>query len=278
MCATCGCGDDGAIITLAGTRATPRSQTTTTARSHITSDGHIHTETVSLEQKVLAEERLLAEQNRQWLAERGDPRAQRHQLTGRGQDDAARAHHPRTRPTAPGRRDRRRPGDACSTPTGSATAGRARSRSTPARAATSTPTWCDRALHALDPDSGSLLFIENVGNLVCPALFDLGEHSKVVVISVTEGADKPLKYPHMFAAAGLVIDQQGRPAAVRGLRSRRLCAATPAQSTPASISCRCPRPRARVSRHGTTGSLRRQPHPANDAMSLDSVDKTNSPE
>ena len=62
-----------------------------------------------------------------------------------------------------------------------------------------------RALEALDPPPQSLLFIENVGNLVCPALFDLGEHSKLVVISVTEGADKPLKYPHMFAAAGLVI-------------------------------------------------------------------------
>ncbi len=63
----------------------------------------------------------------------------------------------------------------------------------------------DRALTRLDPAPGSLLFIENVGNLVCPALFDLGEHSKVVVISVTEGTDKPLKYPHMFAAAGLVL-------------------------------------------------------------------------
>ena len=62
-----------------------------------------------------------------------------------------------------------------------------------------------RALARARPEPGSLLFIENVGNLVCPALFDLGEHSKVVVISVTEGADKPLKYPHMFAAAGLVI-------------------------------------------------------------------------
>jgi len=62
-----------------------------------------------------------------------------------------------------------------------------------------------RALDTLDPTRDSLLFIENVGNLVCPALFDLGEDSKVVVISVTEGADKPLKYPHMFAAAGLVI-------------------------------------------------------------------------
>ncbi len=62
-----------------------------------------------------------------------------------------------------------------------------------------------RALHDLDPPDDSLLVIENVGNLVCPALFDLGEHAKVVVISVTEGDDKPLKYPHMFAAADLVV-------------------------------------------------------------------------
>ena len=62
-----------------------------------------------------------------------------------------------------------------------------------------------RALETLDPRPGSLLFIENVGNLVCPALFDLGEAAKVVVISVTEGDDKPLKYPHMFAAADLVV-------------------------------------------------------------------------
>ena len=51
----------------------------------------------------------------------------------------------------------------------------------------------------------ALLFIENVGNLVCPALWDLGEASKVVVLSVTEGADKPLKYPDMFAAAALMV-------------------------------------------------------------------------
>ena len=62
-----------------------------------------------------------------------------------------------------------------------------------------------RALHDLDPPADSLLVIENVGNLVCPALFDLGERAKVVVISVTEGDDKPLKYPHMFRAADLVV-------------------------------------------------------------------------
>ena len=51
----------------------------------------------------------------------------------------------------------------------------------------------------------SLLFVENVGNLVCPALFDLGEWAKVVILSVTKGEDKPLKYPHMFRAAQLML-------------------------------------------------------------------------
>lgn len=62
--------------------------------------------------------------------------------------------------------------------------------------------------HALDKlpvTSGGLLFIENVGNLVCPAAFDLGEAHKVVVLSVTEGEDKPLKYPDMFAASDLML-------------------------------------------------------------------------
>jgi hydrogenase nickel incorporation protein HypB len=53
--------------------------------------------------------------------------------------------------------------------------------------------------------AGSLLFIENVGNLVCPAMWDLGEAAKVAVLSVTEGEDKPLKYPDMFAAARLMV-------------------------------------------------------------------------
>ena len=49
------------------------------------------------------------------------------------------------------------------------------------------------------------MLIENVGNLVCPALFDLGEAARVVIMSVTEGADKPLKYPHIFAPADVVV-------------------------------------------------------------------------
>jgi hydrogenase nickel incorporation protein HypB len=62
-----------------------------------------------------------------------------------------------------------------------------------------------RGLNALKPIPGSVVMIENVGNLVCPALFDLGEWAKVVMLSVTEGDDKPIKYPHMFAAARLMI-------------------------------------------------------------------------
>lgn len=62
-----------------------------------------------------------------------------------------------------------------------------------------------RALHNLSPADDSILFIENVGNLVCPALFDLGENARVAIISVTEGDDKPLKYPDMFASSQLCI-------------------------------------------------------------------------
>ncbi|HTA71640.1 MAG TPA: hydrogenase nickel incorporation protein HypB [Bryobacteraceae bacterium] len=63
------------------------------------------------------------------------------------------------------------------------------------------------ALAAEDWDLTGLdyLFIENVGNLVCPSSYDLGEHAKIVILSVTEGEDKPLKYPAAFSRAGLVI-------------------------------------------------------------------------
>lgn len=62
-----------------------------------------------------------------------------------------------------------------------------------------------KALHHLNLSDTDLLFIENVGNLVCPASYDLGEHLNVVLLSVTEGDDKPVKYPVMFRKADLVI-------------------------------------------------------------------------
>lgn len=61
------------------------------------------------------------------------------------------------------------------------------------------------AVTRLNPDNGSLLFIENVGNLVCPAIFALGENKKVVIISTTEGDDKPLKYPQMFYESDICV-------------------------------------------------------------------------
>jgi hydrogenase nickel incorporation protein HypB len=63
----------------------------------------------------------------------------------------------------------------------------------------------ERALRELNPPLNSVVMIENVGNLVCPALFDLGEKAKVVILSVTEGEDKPIKYPHMFRASDVMI-------------------------------------------------------------------------
>jgi hydrogenase nickel incorporation protein HypB len=62
-----------------------------------------------------------------------------------------------------------------------------------------------RSLEELEPPRRSVVFIENVGNLVCPALFDLGERLKVVLASVTEGEDKPLKYPHIFRAGEVLV-------------------------------------------------------------------------
>jgi hydrogenase nickel incorporation protein HypB len=91
-------------------------------------------------------------------------------------------------------------------------------------------TMIHEALHGLALDRLDLLFIENVGNLVCPASFDLGQHRNVVLLSVTEGDDKPAKYPVMFRAADLVLvskidlapvmedfDPQRAEAAVRAL-------------------------------------------------------------
>ncbi len=62
-----------------------------------------------------------------------------------------------------------------------------------------------RGVKELNPPMDSVVMIENVGNLVCPALFDLGEKCKVAILSVTEGEDKPIKYPHMFRAAEVMI-------------------------------------------------------------------------
>jgi hydrogenase nickel incorporation protein HypB len=200
MCATCGCGEDGAVITLAGHDDHDHPHDHDDPQPH----HHIHTETITLQQKVLAKNDLVAEENRRWLAERNilalnmtsSPGAGKTTLLERTIRDLG-----GQRPIAVIEGDQETLLDAN------------RIRAAGARAVQiNTGAGCHldadmvrRALDTLDPEPGSLLFIENVGNLVCPAMFDLGENSKVVVISVTEGADKPLKYPHMFAAAGLIV-------------------------------------------------------------------------
>jgi hydrogenase nickel incorporation protein HypB len=215
MCATCGCGGEGVVITPSGHNGHHRHGHPAHDHHHDDHhddhhhhdhhhDDHPHTETVTLEQKILAKNDLIAEENRSRLADRNilalnltsSPGAGKTTLLERTIRELG-----AQRPIAVIEGDQETLLDAD------------RIRAAGARAVqVNTGAGCHldadmvrRALDTLDPEPGSLLFIENVGNLVCPAMFDLGEHSKVVVISVTEGADKPLKYPYMFAAAGLVI-------------------------------------------------------------------------
>jgi hydrogenase nickel incorporation protein HypB len=211
MCKTCGC-DDGARVTVVGLDGNLGGDLDfggDHARSHALGIEHPHrrerehTTTVTIEERVLAKNDDLAEANRHWLAERGivavnlmsSPGSGKTTLLERTLADL------RAVPMAVIEGDQETLFDA------------ERIRATGARVVQiNTGAGCHldapmvaRGLRTLDPDANSVVFIENVGNLVCPALFDLGESARVVVMSVTEGADKPLKYPHMFRAADLVL-------------------------------------------------------------------------
>ena len=162
------------------------------------------TQTIALEAAVLGKNQALAERNRGWLAGRGVLALNLMSSPGAGKT------------TLLERSIRDLQGQvAISVVEGDqATAFDAeRIRATGAAAVqVNTGTGCHleadmlaRALDLLQPARGSLLVIENVGNLVCPALFDLGEKARVVIFSVTEGEDKPLKYPHMFSTADVLL-------------------------------------------------------------------------
>jgi hydrogenase nickel incorporation protein HypB len=191
MCATCGCSSADPHASDDHDHAHPH-------------EHHEHPRVVSLEADVLAKNDRMAHRNRTWLESRGvlalnfvsSPGAGKTTLIEktignlRGEMDVAVIE-----------------GDQATSLDAD------RIRRTGARAVqVNTGTGChldaamvNHALPALELRRGSLLVIENVGNLVCPALFDLGERAKVVVTSVTEGEDKPLKYPHMFRASELVL-------------------------------------------------------------------------
>ncbi|MEZ0602004.1 hydrogenase nickel incorporation protein HypB [Paraburkholderia sp. IW21] len=159
---------------------------------------------ITLEQDILAKNQLLAERNRGWLAGRSilalnlmsSPGAGKTTLLERTIHDLG-----ETLPLTVIEGDQATLNDA------------QRIRATGARVVQiNTGTGChldaemaSRALTQLDPPMHSVVMIENVGNLVCPALFDLGEGAKVLILSVTEGEDKPIKYPHMFRACSLLL-------------------------------------------------------------------------
>jgi hydrogenase nickel incorporation protein HypB len=191
MCTTCGCSDDA--------------HTTITDVSHSHDHPHPHeTRTVDFEQQILAKNDQLAERNRGWLAGRGVLAVNLMSSPGSGKTTLLE----RTIrdlggeiPIAVIEGDQETLLDA----------ERIRATGSPV-VQINTGAGCHLdaqmlagGLDTLDPAPGTMLLIENVGNLVCPALFDLGERAKIVIISVTEGADKPLKYPHMFRAAELMI-------------------------------------------------------------------------
>ncbi|WP_246278944.1 hydrogenase nickel incorporation protein HypB [Paraburkholderia ultramafica] len=159
---------------------------------------------ITLERDILAKNQLLAERNRGWLAGRSilalnlmsSPGAGKTTLLERTIRDLG-----ETLPLTVIEGDQATLNDA------------ERIRATGARVVQiNTGTGChldaemaSRALTQLDPPLHSVVMIENVGNLVCPALFDLGEAAKVLILSVTEGEDKPIKYPHMFRACSLLL-------------------------------------------------------------------------
>ncbi len=224
MCATCGCGDDtgtrvsdvdGTLHPLAAPHEHPHPHDHAHDHTHEHPhdhgpDGHEHSHApdgrtiISLEENLLAKNDLLAARNRGWLEGRGIRAFNVMSSPGAGKTTLL----VRTIQELAAELDI---GVIEGDQETSLDADRIRSTGRPV-IQINTGAGChldagmlQRALDALDPVPGSTVFIENVGNLVCPALFDLGESARVVVISVTEGDDKPQKYPHMFLAADLVI-------------------------------------------------------------------------
>jgi hydrogenase nickel incorporation protein HypB len=204
MCATCGCSGNTVLADLEHDHDHGHEH------DHGHGHGHSHTHqtpetrTVTLEQAVLARNDKLAERNRKWLAEHGILALNLMSSPGTGKTTLLE----RTiRELGAELRVSVIEGDQETV----LDADRIRATGAPA-VQINTGSGCHLdaqmlagGLETLDPPDGSVVLIENVGNLVCPALFDLGEQARVVITSVTEGAEKPRKYPQMFRAADLVL-------------------------------------------------------------------------
>jgi hydrogenase nickel incorporation protein HypB len=199
MCATCGCGSEHEHPEGTGHRHSHGHDV-----SHRHEHGHEHARTLRLERDILEKNAGYARANRAWLQQRRVTAINVLGAPGAGKTTLLEA----TVKALAGRM-------AVSVIEGDQETDRDAERIRAAGAAAlqlNTGTGCHldahhvrHALEELDPPRHSLVIIENVGNLVCPALFDLGERAKVVIMSVTEGEDKPLKYPHMFRASELLL-------------------------------------------------------------------------
>ena len=213
MCATCGCSD-GADVRMTELHSHPAGAGSEHGHHHDHAHDHVHghdhshaaapdTETLTLEVRVLAKNDELAAHNRAWLDARDVTAVNLMSSPGSGKTTLLE----RTITALAGavpvyviEGDQETSFDAERV----AAAGAPVLQVNTGSGCHLDAAMVRTALQALDPRSGVIL-IENVGNLVCPALFDLGEAARVVIMSVTEGADKPLKYPHIFAAATLVL-------------------------------------------------------------------------
>ena len=201
MCGTCGCGAD--IRLLVPGAAEPARPGHHHHEDHAHSRGDDGARTVVLQEKVLARNDALAQQNRDWLRRRNVLAVNLMSSPGAGKTTLLER-------TATGLA-----GVTLSVIEGDQETALDADRMRRAGCLViqiNTGTGCHldaamvgQALTTLDPPDGSVVVIENVGNLVCPALFDLGEAHRVVLASVTEGEDKPVKYPHMFRTADLVL-------------------------------------------------------------------------
>lgn len=213
MCTTCGCSDDARTtltnVSNGETVVVETHEHTHHAHAHLDDTAHTHAgahgTTIALEKAVLAKNDRLAERNRGWFAGRGILALNLVSSPGAGKTTLLERTIRELRDAVPifvieGDQETARD------------AQRIRAAGCRGAVQINTGAGCHldahmigRALEELRPTSGSLVLIENVGNLVCPALFDLGELSKVAILSVTEGDDKPIKYPHIFRASDVII-------------------------------------------------------------------------
>ncbi|MBD2134478.1 hydrogenase nickel incorporation protein HypB [Sphaerospermopsis sp. FACHB-1094] len=225
MCVTCGCSDDNntTITNMENQHSHTHTLPDGTVITHSHDHEHhhhdhqhhhhespanvhakIHNTTISLEQEILGKNNLLAAQNRGWFKGRNilalnlmsSPGAGKTTLLTRTINDLKEKLN-----ISVIEGDQETTNDA------------ERIKSTGCKVVQiNTGTGChldasmiEKGLQELNPPLNSVVMIENVGNLVCPALFDLGEQAKVVILSVTEGEDKPIKYPHIFRASDIMI-------------------------------------------------------------------------